>query len=547
MSEAQELEIQSFKLSLNDIIAKNDQRKDYNGSNCALVKIQMVDDIDRIEGNIIGEIVDRGVEKWIYLSQGTKEFRVFPKKHLPISIISFDYGIQELESNRIYVLRLNDNSGFKRNEDLPASSQTNQESPGSIINDVTEQPTTTFDVGGLIVSCPRTNGAEIVIDGMPVKKKRERTYWIGQLKKGKHTITLSKKGFLEYSVKVEVIPGDTVETWFPQLKPEDTAEPNHIYEFADIQPSFPNGKKSFIEYLKNNIIYPEIADDNYVDGLVDASFVVEKDGSITDVIINQIQTTIVRGLLAEKNTYKQDDISKKCSESFKETVLTSLQKMPKWSAAMRNSEPVRFRYYISVLFGQGKLMPLTQPTPFLVNISGRNTLDNLYTKDKKKVKEMHLYQVGNECWISEINKNIMDLSDDEMNTISDKSKDAFKDVVLMKEFLSGKAYAYDFLDGYKHPNTKRPDFNNNGLDNYMKKKLENSSFDRVLVTVSYIVETDGTISCPIVEKCSNIKLASKIVKYLRNTKGWISAQKDESTVRARVMHTFAYRRIVTFH
>ena len=109
---AQELEIQSFKRSVTDIIAKKDQRLDMNGDFCALVKVQIVDEIDHVDGNVMGEIVNRGSEKWVYFSQGTKEFRIVPKNYQPVHIVCNDYGINGLRSKRVYVLKLkgNDNT-----------------------------------------------------------------------------------------------------------------------------------------------------------------------------------------------------------------------------------------------------------------------------------------------------------------------------------------------------------------------------------------------------------------------------------------------------
>ena len=106
---AQELSVQSFASAPNDIISANDQVLDLNGGSCALVKIQVVDDIDRVEGNVIGGIVNRGTEKWVYLTSGTKEFRIFPKSHLPLTISCGKYGIDGLESKRVYILRLTSN------------------------------------------------------------------------------------------------------------------------------------------------------------------------------------------------------------------------------------------------------------------------------------------------------------------------------------------------------------------------------------------------------------------------------------------------------
>ena len=103
---AQELTVQSFTLSPTEIIPANDLRNDLNGMACALVKVQVIDNIDRVEGNVIGDIIKRGTEKWVFLTNGTKEFRLYPTNHLPLSIVCKEYDIDGLESKRVYILRL---------------------------------------------------------------------------------------------------------------------------------------------------------------------------------------------------------------------------------------------------------------------------------------------------------------------------------------------------------------------------------------------------------------------------------------------------------
>ena len=49
--------VKSFKQTT-DHIPVAERRKDLNGTFCALVKVQVVDDIERVEGNKIGDIVD---------------------------------------------------------------------------------------------------------------------------------------------------------------------------------------------------------------------------------------------------------------------------------------------------------------------------------------------------------------------------------------------------------------------------------------------------------------------------------------------------------
>lgn len=91
-----------------DHIQSSDRRKDLNGTLCALIKVQVVDEIERIEGNKIGKIVNKGVEKWIYMCKGSRNVRIHLKNHLPVKVMFQDYGIKGLESNRVYELILNE-------------------------------------------------------------------------------------------------------------------------------------------------------------------------------------------------------------------------------------------------------------------------------------------------------------------------------------------------------------------------------------------------------------------------------------------------------
>lgn len=126
MASAQELTVQSFSLSPAEIIQGNEQRKDLNGKACALVKVQVVDGIDRVEGNVIGGIDSRGTEKRIYLTDGTKVFRVYPHSHLPITITTGEYNIERLEGNRVYILRL---TGGGSTEAKPQKKVAKKETP----------------------------------------------------------------------------------------------------------------------------------------------------------------------------------------------------------------------------------------------------------------------------------------------------------------------------------------------------------------------------------------------------------------------------------
>jgi len=95
--------VKSF-VQTTDHISGSERRNDMNGTPCALVKVQVVDDISRVEGNRIGDIVNKGVEKWVYMCKGSRNMRIHLKNHLPVKVMFQDYQINGLESNRVYEL-----------------------------------------------------------------------------------------------------------------------------------------------------------------------------------------------------------------------------------------------------------------------------------------------------------------------------------------------------------------------------------------------------------------------------------------------------------
>ena len=103
---AQKLTVDDFSLSLNDLTASIQNVKDLNEVPCALIKIWLVDDITRVEGNYVGNLINKGTEKWVFMTQGSKELRIVSKSYLPLHVRFADYGIDKLESKCTYMLIL---------------------------------------------------------------------------------------------------------------------------------------------------------------------------------------------------------------------------------------------------------------------------------------------------------------------------------------------------------------------------------------------------------------------------------------------------------
>ncbi|RYD75074.1 MAG: TonB family protein, partial [Sphingobacteriales bacterium] len=102
-----------------------------------------------------------------------------------------------------------------------------------------------------------------------------------------------------------------------------------VYDFVSIekQPEFQGGMKKFYEYLGKSIKYPEIAQENNVQGKVWLSFTVERDGNLTDI-------KITRGL----------------GSGTDEEAKRVLEESPKWNPGIQNGKPVRVKYNININF-----------------------------------------------------------------------------------------------------------------------------------------------------------------------------------------------------
>ena len=102
---------------------------------------------------------------------------------------------------------------------------------------------------------------------------------------------------------------------------------NKIYDVAEVLPEFPGGTSALMQWLRNNMHYPQAALEAGIQGRVYVRFIVEKDGSITNA---EVLRTIDPLLNAE--------------------ALRLVNAMPKWSPAKVDGKPVRFRYTIPISF-----------------------------------------------------------------------------------------------------------------------------------------------------------------------------------------------------
>ena len=112
----------------------------------------------------------------------------------------------------------------------------------------------------------------------------------------------------------------------PLNKPQPVNK-NRVYDVVEQMPSFPGGISGLRTYLNQNIRYPAEAQEICVQGRVVVSFVVEKDGHISDV-------TVLRSV----------------DPSLDKEAIRVVRNMPRWTPGKQEGEPVRVRYNVPVSF-----------------------------------------------------------------------------------------------------------------------------------------------------------------------------------------------------
>ncbi len=99
-----ELKVVSFKQSTSDISARTNLREEPTGEACALVKVQLPIRNVLFDGDIIGEIVYKTNEYWVYMPQKSTKLQIKVQDCKPLMVDFVNYDISSLESKGTYEL-----------------------------------------------------------------------------------------------------------------------------------------------------------------------------------------------------------------------------------------------------------------------------------------------------------------------------------------------------------------------------------------------------------------------------------------------------------
>ena len=108
---------------------------------------------------------------------------------------------------------------------------------------------------------------------------------------------------------------------------KETATDDKVYEVCEQMPTYEGGDVALLKYLTDSVKYPELAKKHGVQGRVVIGFIVEKDGSLTDV---KVLRHVDIALDAE--------------------ALRVVKGMPKWIPGCQDEQLVRVRYNVPVSF-----------------------------------------------------------------------------------------------------------------------------------------------------------------------------------------------------
>lgn len=131
----------------------------------------------------------------------------------------------------------------------------------------------------------------------------------------------------DIEINAEMDQNEVVEEYVaPEIEEEEVVE-QEIFQIVEEMPSFPGGEQKLMEYVGKNVKYPQIARESGIKGRVFVSFVVEPDGSVSNV-------KVLRG------------IGGGCDEEAMRVV----KSMPKWKPGKQRGKAVRVSYMLPVNF-----------------------------------------------------------------------------------------------------------------------------------------------------------------------------------------------------
>ena len=124
---------------------------------------------------------------------------------------------------------------------------------------------------------------------------------------------------------IEAVRNDIAVATPPPAPKEEVTQ--KVLDVVEVMPSFPGGQAALLQYLNSHVKYPVVAQENGIQGRVTISFVVERDGSITDV-----------------------KVARSVDPSLDKEAARVVSSMPRWTPGKQNGSAVRVKFNVPVVF-----------------------------------------------------------------------------------------------------------------------------------------------------------------------------------------------------
>ena len=229
------------------------------------------------------------------------------------------------------------------------------------------------------------------------------------VKKGKKAGTIKVNG-----QEIKVVEQDDIVTMEGEVEaPAQESPADDAFDVVEQMPEYPGGPKALMEFLNNNVQYPAEAEKAGIQGRVIATFVVEKDGSISNA---RVVKSVDPLLDAE--------------------ALRVIGAMPNWKPGMQNGKIVRVKYTVPLSFhldgGGEEIDHLCREDGTIVEIDiekGDTTIAKpLFIVDGKVMDGKKVYSINPKT----IERYYMQNGQEAIDKYGDKAKDGVILITLKK-------------------------------------------------------------------------------------------------------------------
>ena len=131
----------------------------------------------------------------------------------------------------------------------------------------------------------------------------------------------------DIEINADVDQNEVIEEYVaPEVEEEDVVEAE-VFTIVEEMPEYPGGLSKLTDYLTKNIKYPQMARESGIQGRVFVNFVVEPDGSVSNI-------NVMRSL----------------GGGCDEEAVRVVKNMPKWKPGKQRGKPVRVSYILPIVF-----------------------------------------------------------------------------------------------------------------------------------------------------------------------------------------------------